>query len=87
MNHKIESLNPHNGKEFNTELLGGIISLTMPRRILEETLGIINYELKSKHFNVDSCEWVCTTEYDGEKCLVPYNEIKTTQENLLAQFN
>jgi len=87
MNHKIESLNPHNGKEFNTELLGGIISLTMPRRILEETLGIINYELKSKHFNVGSCEWVCTTEYDGEKCLVPYNEIKTTQENLLAQFN
>jgi len=87
MNHKIESLNPHNGKELNTELLGDIISLTMPRRILEETLGIINYELKSKHFDIDSCEWVCTTEYDGEKCLVPYNEIKTTQENLLAQFN
>jgi len=87
MNHKIESLDPHSGKEINTELLGDIISLTMPHRILTEALGIINYELKSKHFDVNRCEWVCTTEYDGEKCLVPYNEVKTTQENLLAKFN
>jgi hypothetical protein len=87
MNHKIESFDPHSGKETNTELLGDIIFLTMPRRILEETLGIINYELKSKYFDVDRCEWVCTSEYGGEKCLIPYNEIKTTQENLLAKFN
>jgi hypothetical protein len=87
MNHKIESLDPHNGKELNTQLLGDIISLTMPRRIWAEALGIINYELKSKYFDVDKCEWFCITEYDGEKCSIPYNEIKTTQENLLAQFN
>lgn len=87
MNHKIESLDPHSGKEINTELLGDIISLTMPRRILEESLGIINYELKSKYFDIDRCEWMCITEYGGEKCHIPYNEIKTTQENLLAKFN
>lgn len=87
MNHKIESLDPHSGKEINTELLGDIISLTMPRRILEEALGIINYELKSKYFDIDRCEWMCITEYGGEKCHIPYNNIKTTQENLLAKFN
>jgi hypothetical protein len=87
MNHKIKSLHAYLGEETNTKLLGDIIFGAMPRRVLEETLGIINYELKSKHFNVDRCEWVCTSWYDGEKCLIPYNEIKSIQENLLTKFN
>jgi hypothetical protein len=87
MSHKIASFDPHSKEEINTELLGDIIFLAMPRRVLEETLGIINYELSSKYFDIDRCEWVCISEYGGEKCLIPYNEIKSTQENLLAKFN
>ncbi len=87
MKHSIKSLDPHSGVEFNTELLGEIIQSTMPYNILTEILGIINYEMATKRFDIESCDWICESQYYGEKATIPYNEVKATREELLSKFN
>jgi hypothetical protein len=89
MNNRIESFDPQSGKEINSELLRDILSYTTPIPIITEILGIIKFELKTKHFNIDKCNWMCFMRDDDNnpKHLIPYSDLKATQQMLLSKFN